>query len=63
MSRPFSSAKGVAFETIPGPPPLSFLTFSASSTDNKDASHYGKHLSLFEFLCEMSSLTVYVAVR
>ena len=34
---------------LPQDPLLSLLIFSASSTDNKDAFHYGKHLSLFEF--------------
>jgi len=41
--------------TTPGSPP-EFLDFSASGTDNKDAFHYGKHLSLFEFCVKWASM-------
>ena len=58
---------------LPQDPLLSFFIFSASSTGNKDAFHYGKHLSLFEFCVSinnkiscshlLSSLTVHCSYR
>ena len=61
MTRPFLSAKGVACETTPGSPPES-LDFFASSTDNKDAFHYGKHLPLFEFCVKFASMNNKISV-